>query len=222
MKVVISFFGSMLLASAGCAPLSHGAHGGTTPYGETSHSGAEAVSQSLTGHGSGHADGDRDDDDHGAPLAELQADPALRRASAKVRVLSQASLECATEALGLVDVHESVANAEQALDVLKLRAAKLGAEAVVGVDFLHGDGREATHLSGMAVRCRDLIGGRSYDVVGDLNISGEMGKEHEALQLLKARARELGADLIVGVTYEHGDEGRGRSRIHGQAIRFRR
>jgi uncharacterized protein YbjQ (UPF0145 family) len=42
---------------------------------------------------------------------------------------------------------------EAALDVVRRRAAELGADAVVGVEFHHGEGDgQPTHLSGLAVR----------------------------------------------------------------------
>jgi uncharacterized protein YbjQ (UPF0145 family) len=42
---------------------------------------------------------------------------------------------------------------DAALQMLKERAAQLGADAVLGVEFHHGHGEdEPTHLSGLAVR----------------------------------------------------------------------
>ena len=135
--------------------------------------------------------------------------------------MARNDLGCRPEVLGLVDVHEDVANATEALKELKLRAAELGAEAVIGVDFEHGDGHEATHLSGMAVRCRDLIRGRSYDVIGKVEVPGAMGGEEEAFRQLREKARELRADLLIDVTFDHGEAGRGRTKLRGTAIRFR-
>lgn len=122
---------------------------------------------------------------------------------------------------GVVDVHEGVGTTEQALRELKLRAAELGAEAIVGVDFEHGDGQEATHLSGMAVRCRDLIRGRAYEVVGPVEVPGAMGGEEEAFRKIKERARELRADLLIDVAFDHGEAGRGPTKLRATAIRFR-
>jgi uncharacterized protein YbjQ (UPF0145 family) len=42
---------------------------------------------------------------------------------------------------------------DRALDVLRRRAVAMGADAVVGVEFHHGEGEgQPTHLSGLAVR----------------------------------------------------------------------
>lgn len=149
---------------------------------------------------------------------ESAVDPV---AAARVRVLQNETLSCPSEVLGTVDVHEEVKNEAQALAILQRRAAALGAEAVVGVEFHHGEGaHEATHLSGMAVRCQDLIRGREYYVIGDVNAAGEMGHDEEAFETLRARGHALGADLIIGIHFEHG-EGEGQApRLTGKAIRF--
>jgi uncharacterized protein YbjQ (UPF0145 family) len=141
--------------------------------------------------------------------------------ASRVRVLQNESFECASEVLGTVDVHEDVKNEAQALGILRRRAAALGAEAVIGVEFHHGEGGgEATHLSGMAVRCKDLIRGRPYDVVGEIDVPGRMGHDDEAFAALRARASALHADLITDIRYEHG-EGEGKPpHLSGKAIRF--
>ena len=190
------FAGSFLLllaASSGCLPPHHDAeHGGST------------------GHGGAHA-----------RRRARVPDPQLEMAAQNVRVMARNDLGCRTEVLGLVDVHEDVGTTEQALGELKMRAAELGAEAVVGVDFEHGDGHEATHLSGMAVRCRDLIRGRTYEVVGSIEVPGAMGGEEEAFRKIKERGRELRADLLIDVAFDHGEAGRGPTKLRATAIRFR-
>ena len=149
--------------------------------------------------------------------------PELEAKAAKVKVLENASgLGCATEVIGLVDVHEPVKTVDQALHELRLDAARIDAEAVVGVEFHHGEpGEEPTHLSGQAVRCHDLIRGRAYDVIGDVEVTQKMGDEDALYQSMKAKAKSLGADLIVDVGFEHGD-GEGKPlRMTGKAIRFK-
>ncbi|MEP7124066.1 MAG: hypothetical protein ABJE95_24275 [Byssovorax sp.] len=142
-------------------------------------------------------------------------------AADRVRVLQNEGLSCSAEALGTVDVHEAMKNEGEALALLRRRAAALGAEAVVGVEFHHGEGEGgATHLSGMAVRCKDLIQGREYDVIGELDVPGEMEHEEEAFETIRDRASMLHADLIIDIHFEHG-EGEGQpSRLTGKAIRF--
>ncbi len=189
---ILSFVGLLV---AGCdhgARASHVRHGGE----------AEAM---------GHEDLDA----HSVPT-----DPATVAAAARVRVLSTERLDCQTEALGIVDVHESVDNQEAALDILRRRAAARGAEAVTGVEFRHGEGGPAkTHLSGMAVRCKDLLRGRRYDVLERLEIADGMGREDQAFDKLKARARAIGANLIVDVRFGHGESKSEGVRVSGTAVR---
>lgn len=163
-----------------------------------------------------------DDDDgekHGHASAELVAPEVLEKAR-KVRVIPDHDIGCVTEALGLVDVHEKTSTTEHALDLLRIEAARLGAEAVVGVEFEHADGKAATHLSGTAVRCRDLLRGRAYDVIGIVEVPGDMGDEARAFNALKARARAVHADLLLGLTFVHG-EGTAPSMLRATAVRIR-
>ena len=139
----------------------------------------------------------------------------------RILVLESKTIDRPTEVLGLVDVHEPVRTMAEALDEIREHAAKLGADAVLGVEFEHGEGGAApTHLSGMAVRFRDLIGGRSYDVIGEIEGVAPMGEEEQADARLKERARELHADLIINLEFHHG-EGEAPVRVTGRAIRFR-
>lgn len=138
-----------------------------------------------------------------------------------MRVLSDERLSCTSQVLGIVDVHEPVENDEAALDILRRRAAALGAEAITGVEFRHGDGHERTHMSGTAVRCKDLLNGRSYDVLEHLVIKATMGSEDEAFDELKRRARALGADLILEAKFRHGESPGEGVVVSGTAIRTR-
>jgi uncharacterized protein YbjQ (UPF0145 family) len=160
-----------------------------------------------------------------AEIAEERAiinDPAIIAAGEKVRIIQNDHLECPSEVLGLVDIHEEVKNQDQALTVLKRKAAKMGAQAVIGVEFHHGEpGEEPTHLSGMAVRCNDLLKGRAYDVVQKIEIEGKMGKEDDAEAELLSRARDMHADLVINMGFEHGEGGDKPTRVWGTAIRFR-
>jgi uncharacterized protein YbjQ (UPF0145 family) len=168
-----------------------------------------------------HSDGHEGATDH--EDEPLPSDPATLAKAASVRVIQNDSLGCTAEALGPIDVHRNMESTQQALEALKLRAAALGADAIIGVDFEHGEGGNApTHLSGMAVRCRDLLGGRSYDVLGKVEVRGSMGKEEDAFSELKAKARAMRADLVLGVKFEHGEGGEGEPTVlTGTAIRIR-
>jgi hypothetical protein len=72
----------------------------------------------------------------------------------------------------------------------------------------------------MAVRFRELRQDRPYDVVGEINISEPMGGEEAAMADLRRRGRELRADLIMNISFEHGD-GAGATHVTGTAIRYR-
>ena len=153
----------------------------------------------------------------------LPTDPDIIAKAASVRVLQDRALQCPSEILGPVDVHRKMESTPEALDKLKLRAAALGAEAVTNVEFEHGAaGKQPTHLSGLAVRCKDLLRGRRYDVLGNITVQQPMGKEELAFADLKERGRELRADLIINVKFIHreGREG-GSLTMTGTAVRIR-
>jgi uncharacterized protein YbjQ (UPF0145 family) len=78
--------------------------------------------------------------------------------AAHVLVLQSSHIDRLTEVVGVIDVHAEMGGHEAALEMLKQRAAQLGADAVLGVEFHHGHGEdEPTHLSGLAVRFIDQI-----------------------------------------------------------------
>ena len=161
----------------------------------------------------------------GDEVAEERAivnEPSIIAAARNVRVIENDHLDCASEVLGLVDIHEPVESVDRALEVLKRKAAKVGAEAVIGVEFHHGEpGEEPTHLSGMAVRCNDLIKGRAYEVLGRIEAKGKMGDEDDAERDLMAQARAMRADLVINMGFEHGEGGDQPTKVWGTAIRVR-
>lgn len=70
-----------------------------------------------------------------------------------VLVTASRKVDRPTEVLGIVDAHEPSGNEAAALASLRARAASMGADAVLGVEFHHGDeNHEPIHLSGLAVR----------------------------------------------------------------------
>ncbi len=72
---------------------------------------------------------------------------------ARVLVIEGKHLDRPAEVVGVVDAHEEMGHHDAALDEMRRKAAALGADAVVGVEFHHGEGEgEPTHLSGLAVR----------------------------------------------------------------------
>ncbi len=154
---------------------------------------------------------------------EEEVTPELEAKAAKVQVLETAdNLGCPTEVIGLVDVHEPVKTVDEALHELRLDAARIDAQAVVGVEFHHGEpGEEPTHLSGEAVRCNDLLKGRTYDVIGNVEVTNKKGDEDGLYRSMKQKAKSLGADLILDVKFDHGEGGDQPLKMSGTAIRFK-
>jgi hypothetical protein len=80
------------------------------------------------------------------------------RAASEILVLQSTKLDRPAEVVGIVDVHEPMTSEAAALARLREKAAALGANAIVGVEFHHGEAAgEPTHLSGLAVRFRPTL-----------------------------------------------------------------
>ena len=144
-------------------------------------------------------------------------------AGARVQVLESETTGREMEAMGIVDAHEKPGHHEEALQELREAAAALGADAVIGVEFHHGeDHGDVSHLSGMAVRYRKLRRDEPYDVVADLDVAMDMDDQETAMRELQRRAAPYRPDLIIDIHYEHG-EGHAGEKIHlrGKAIRYR-
>jgi hypothetical protein len=73
----------------------------------------------------------------------------------RVRVYADKKVDRPTEVVGVLDFHTDAQSQDKGFELLKARAAALGADAVIGAEFEHGDGNEPSHLSGMAVRFLD-------------------------------------------------------------------
>ncbi len=80
--------------------------------------------------------------------------PMTPRARA-VQVLVDKRVPRPTEVLAVFDFHSRADSEDKGFDELRARAAAIGADAVIGAEFEHGDGAEPSHLSGMAVRFLD-------------------------------------------------------------------
>ncbi len=168
-----------------------------------------------------HPDGDPEEAEI-THVHDLMQNPSILAAAARVRVLATENVGQATEAMGVIDVHERGEGRARALDELRAVAAEHGADAIVGVEFHHGEGGDApTHLSGMAVRFRNLLRDEPFDVLAHLDVASDMEHEDEALGELQRRAGLLHADLLIHIAYEHG-EGEGQpAHLTGVAIRYR-
>lgn len=161
-------------------------------------------------------DGEGDDDHDHDDLPPLPTDAATMVAAQRLTV-TPSSLGCPTEIIGIVDVHANRGSEERALGELRIRAVQRGAEALTNVEFRHGDHGEKLHLSATAVRCHDILHGRRYEVLAKLYVLAPMGQEEDAFAELRARGRAAGANVILDVHFEHGDESH--TRITGKAVR---
>ncbi len=150
-----------------------------------------------------------------------EALPPAPTPSKKVVVLKGTDVSQPVEIIGLIDVHAEMKDQDHALEALKAKAGSLGADAVLDVEYHHAEGKEPSHLSGTAVRFNDLLKGREYDTIGPISATFEMGEEEDGLRALKEKARQVGASLILGVKFDHG-EGAEKPRVFGTAIRFKR
>ena len=85
--------------------------------------------------------------------ADVTTTSGAHRDPSKVLILQSTHLDRRAEVIGVVDAHLAVGNQDAALAALRKRAADMNADAVVGVEFHHGEGAgEPIHLSGLAVR----------------------------------------------------------------------
>jgi uncharacterized protein YbjQ (UPF0145 family) len=98
----------------------------------------------------------------------------------------------------------------------EVQYADLGPDGDAHVDESADD---AMHLSGTAVRYRDLVDGRRYEVIELIEVTDRMGREEEALDRLRARATRVRADLVLSVRFDH-DEASETVVVTGTAVRF--
>ncbi len=80
--------------------------------------------------------------------------PAGSPNASRIAVLPTKRPDRPAEVVGVVDAHLPMGDHASALAFLKQKAAELGADAIIGVDFAHGEGHEGApiHLSGLAIR----------------------------------------------------------------------
>jgi uncharacterized protein YbjQ (UPF0145 family) len=166
-----------------------------------------------------HEDIDHDRHEHGHAHAQRYVSP---EAAARVEVRESENSDREMEALGVVDAHENPGHHDEALRELREEGAALGADAVVGVEFHHGEGDGAvSHLSGVAVRYRKLRRDEPYDVVGVLDVAMDMEDQDRALSELRRQATKYNPDLIIDIHYEHGEGNGNQIHVRGKAIRYR-
>lgn len=90
---------------------------------------------------------------HSASSSVVPSETARSHPS-QIQVLPSKRTDRPAEVVGVVDAHIPMGDHDRALAVLREKAAGLGADAVIGVDFAHGEGHgdQPVHLSGLAIR----------------------------------------------------------------------
>jgi uncharacterized protein YbjQ (UPF0145 family) len=121
--------------------------------------------------------------------------------------------------LEVVDIHTAAASQDKGFDELRARASTMGADAVVGAEFEHGDGGEPSHLSGMIVRFGPPV--PPHEDIGMVDIPSDERDEDKGLQELSRRATAMGGDRVIDVTFEHGEDG-AQGHLRGKVIRYTR
>ena len=151
--------------------------------------------------------------------------PKLDDAAKRMLVLQAQDAGRPTEVIGVIDVHEPTGEHDAALRTLRQRAALIGADAVIGIEFHHEDGDDKgieTHLSGLAVRFRPVLQDRPYEVLGQVQVESAMGHEDDGLRTLRERGSDMSADAMLDVQFHHGEGNGGATKLTAIAIRYRK
>ena len=89
------------------------------------------------------------------PCADCAPQAPMTPRARAVQVFVDKRIARPTEVLAVFDFHSRADSEDKGFDELRARAAQIGADAVIGAEFEHGEGEEPSHLSGMAVRFVD-------------------------------------------------------------------
>jgi hypothetical protein len=89
------------------------------------------------------------------PCVDCTPVPAMTPRARTVQVLVDKRIPRPTEVIAVFDLHSRADSEDKGFDELRARAAAIGADAVIGAEFEHGEATEPSHLSGMAVRFLD-------------------------------------------------------------------
>jgi uncharacterized protein YbjQ (UPF0145 family) len=154
--------------------------------------------------------------------------PRLADAAKNMVVLQAQDAGRPTEVIGVIDVHEPTGEHDAALQTLRERAALIGADAVLGIEFHHESdehgvsGGIETHLSGLAVRFRPVLQDRPYEVLGQVQVEAAMEHEEDGLHALREKGNDMNADAMLDVQFHHGEGSGGSTKLTAIAIRYRR
>lgn len=155
------------------------------------------------------------------PLAVAPDDHAARGTS---RILVSTQQTCPPTANGcdileVIDLHTTAKSEDKGFDELREKAAAQGGDAVIGAEFEHGDGAEPSHLSGMIVRYGSPI--PPHTVLGEIDIPSDENSPDKGMAAMSERRLQMGGDQVIGVTFEHGDDGQ-QGHLRGKVIRYSR
>lgn len=81
--------------------------------------------------------------------------PELSQNAQRIIVTVDKHIPRPTELIAVIDFHSAAQSEDKGFNELRAHAVALGAEAVIGAEFEHGEGGGPSHLSGMAVRFLD-------------------------------------------------------------------
>jgi len=154
--------------------------------------------------------------------------PKLADAAKAMVVLQAQDAGRPTEVIGVIDVHEPTGEHDAALQTLRQRAALIGADAVLGIEFHHEDEGSAeskdkgieTHLSGLAVRFRPVLQERPYEVLGQVQVEAAMEHEDDGLRALRDKGNDMNADAMLDVQFHHGEGKGGATKLTAIGIRY--
>ena len=152
-------------------------------------------------------------------MTPAQTPAAAHVDTSHVLITTADSISGPMDVVDVLDFHTSADSEDKGFDELKKKAAELGADAVTNARFEHGDGKEPSHLSGIAIRRGRPL--QPYDVIRPLEVDTDEDADDKGFEELKRRAREVGADEIINIQFEHG-EGNQPSKLLGLAVRTRR
>lgn len=136
-----------------------------------------------------------------------------------ILLTSAADLGRPCETLAIVDLHSDAGDEATGFDELRAWATRMGADAVVAARYEAATASETAHVFGIVVRFKSTDA-RPYDVVASVEVRSETAAPDKGLEALRTKARELGADKVVDVRFEHSEGGV--SRLRGVAVRYRR
>jgi uncharacterized protein YbjQ (UPF0145 family) len=149
-----------------------------------------------------------------------ERDAELRARAAGILVTPESGLDRDIVLVEVLDFHTDADSEDKGFDALRLYAAEIGADAVIGAEFEHGEPGERSHLSGMAVKYV-APDNSPYDVLGEIDIATPEDAEDKGLSELDAAAARMGADEVRSIHFFHSEED-GMSHLTGVAVKHRR